>query len=747
MTEESFSQAENDSGEPSGPLDSLLWAWRALLKRWPIVVALVVLGAGAALAYSQTLPRIYEASTLLEFDPDAIKPLGGSSEPRSWSSILDTHEYYETQYKIIQSDHVLSAVIRDLALQNDTDFLGYSPKTPLAIEDAVNLLRATLKVEPQKGSRLVYIRVRHRRPTQARRLSEAIAKTYIAQNLEKTINATGDAVVWLSGQLEHFKNELEQTENSLHEFKKQNDLPSSTLDDLSKMIRLEMQEYDNALTHTRLRRQELTARENELSKIQANPDQIPASELLNNAYLAQLRKQYQDATRERGELIAEGKGENHPSVKRAEEKVSLAKGQLLQEIDVLKGAVARDLSIIRQQEAGEAGLYENSRRQAVELNLKELEFHRLDRMRAQNEKLYGTLLEQLKETDLRRMMNTNNIRLVDAPFEPRVPVSPHVFTNVLAGIGIGLLLGAILALVRDAMDNTLKTPEDVEKQLQMPFLGLLPELDERARNDDRGGGKRSRGRRRRRGELPRELYVHEDPSSTMAEAARSLRTNLTFMNPDNPYRKLLVTSALPFEGKTTVAVSIAISLAQSGQRVCIIDCDLRRPRLHRIFGRQGDLGVVNVIVGEGTLNEAIKPTVVPNLSCIPCGVIPPSSADVVASDKFQAFLEEVAARFDRVVLDSPPVVAVTDSAILSTLVDGVVMVARAFHTTPRQTKSGLRKLRDVDAPMAGIVLNAVNLTKHQYYYEGYYYYNRQEHPESVNQNRPGTDAAAAPPPN
>jgi capsular exopolysaccharide synthesis family protein len=197
------------------------------------------------------------------------------------------------------------------------------------------------------------------------------------------------------------------------------------------------------------------------------------------------------------------------------------------------------------------------------------------------------------------------------------------------------------------------------------------------------------------------------------------------MNPDHPYKRLLVTSAAPAEGKTTVAVSIAVSLAQGGQRVCIIDCDLRRPRLHRIFDRAGDIGLMNAILGEATIDEVAKPTIVPNLSCIPCGPIPPNSADVVSSDKFRRLLDEVSSKFDRVVLDSPPIVAVTDSAIASTLVDGVVFVVRAFKTSVNLCRSGLRTLQDVDAPIAGAVLNAVNLNRHEYNYYHYYYYKRE----------------------
>ncbi len=720
-------------------LDGVMSSIRAVRKHWAIVLGLVLVCGAASLAYSKTLPRIYEAQSLLEFDPDVIKPLGNKADPMvGWSAVWDTQQYYETQYRIMTSERVLSAVVRDLSLQNDPNFLGFTPKAPAPLEATVAQLRGRLIIEPVKGSRLVLVKIQDTRPEQARRLSDAVARAYIQQNLDKMVNATGDTVVWLSGQLDHFKQELEQTENSLHEFKKQNDLPSSTLEDLSKMIRLEMQDYDGALTRTRMRRQELAARHGELAKITADqPDQVPASELLSNAFLSGLRMQFQQAQRERAELVAEGKGENHPAVKKADEKIALARTHLLSEIKNIQGAVQRDLSIIERQENGEASLYEGARKKAVELNLKELEFHRLDRMRAQNEKLYAVLLEQMKEADLRRMMNTNNIRMVDSAQEPKDPIAPRVSVNVSIALLVGLILGLALAILREQLDNTLKTPEDVEHRLGVTFLGLLPDIvDESA---PRGTTKQRTRRRVVPSQLAPELLVHERPTSGIAEAARSLRTNLMFMNPDEPYKRLLVTSAAPAEGKTTVAVSIAISLAQGGQKVCIIDCDLRRPRLHRIFDRAGDVGLMNVILGEATVDEVAKPTIVPNLYCIPCGPIPPNSADVVSSEKFRRLLDDISARFDRIVLDSPPVIAVTDSAIVSTLVDGVVFVVRAFKTSVNLCRSGLRTLQDVDAPIAGAVLNAVNLNRHEYSYYHYYYYKREGYAPL-----PGTHSPSSP---
>lgn len=736
-----------------GSTAAVFWFLRALRKSWPIVVAFALLTGGLSLLYTRSQPPVYESGTMIEFDPDVVRPLGDKSDPmRGWSVFLDNHEYYETQYRVITSDRVLTSVVRKLGLQHDAKFLGYKPATAPPVEDVAAILRGQVKVEPVKNSRLVLIKVEDTDPQQAKKLADAVSRAYIDQNLEKTVNATMEAVSWLSSQLDHFKGELEQSENQLHEFKRTNDLPSSTLEEVSKMIRLEMQQYDSALTATRTKKQELLARNAELSKITADsPDQIPASELLQNGFLTKKRDEYQQAIRERRQLIAAGEGggpmgENHPKVKQVDEKIAQIKKDLFDEIRNIQGAVARDLAILERQEQGEASLYEGARKRAVELNLKELEFHRLDRMRAENEKLYGVLLEQLKQADLARMMNVNNVRLVDAASEPKAPIRPRLSLNVAVGLALGLLFGVGLALLREQFDNSVKTPEDLEQILGVTFLGLLPEVDDASDEKPKYGRKRKH-RRIEPPQLAPELIVHERPLSGVAEAARTLRTNLMFMNPDRPHRRLLVTSAAPSEGKTTVACSIAISLAQSGQRVCIVDCDLRRPRLHRIFGRAGDAGLTNVLVHESTIDDVALPTEIGNLWCVPSGPTPPNPADLLHSERFKEFLRELSERFDRVVIDSPPLVAVTDSAIISTLVDGTVFVVRAFKTTRALCRQGLRSLRDVDAPVVGSVLNAVDLRRHSYNYYQYYYYKREGYgPVQSATEEPTREEPNAPPP-
>ncbi len=728
-------------------------------KHWPIVVALTILSSGIAFLYSKSQTRIYQSAALLDFNPNPVRPLGAQTDPMmSWVSYFDSQQNYETQFHIISSDSVLSTVVRDLGLQNDPKFAGAAPKgSKDALDAATSMLRAKVIVEPVKNSRLFYIRVEDPDPKFAKKLCDAVTHTYRDQNLKKSVDESSDAALWLSGQVDHYGGELKADEEALHEFKKVNELPSSTLEEVSKMIRLEMQSYDEALTHTRTKKQELMARHAELAKITIeNVDVLPASELLNSAFLQALRGQYLAAKKEREELVAGGKGANHPLVLSADEKLSQSKRSLVDEVRNIQGAVERDLAVINRQESGEAALYDEARKRAVELNMKELEYHRLDRQRDQNEKMYDTLLERMKEADLARRMQVNNVDVVDEASDPKSPIRPNTLVNLGVGTLVGLLLGLGLAVLREQVDTSLKTPSDVEEKLGVTFMGMLPSLEE----DDLKAN-RKKGSRRRRGDLPRmasddpAIYVHQRPLSGVAEAARTLRTNLTFMSPDKPHRMILVTSSAPSEGKTTVACSIAIAMAQSGLKVCIVDCDLRRPRLHRVFGRIGDIGLTSVLVGDATLPEVAKPAKagaqggeIPNLWCIPAGSAPPNPADLLHSERFRKFLDELREHFDRVIIDSPPLAAVTDSAIVSTLVDTTIFVIRAFSTSYHLARQGLRALRDVDAPVAGAVLNAVDLTKtsYSYYYQQYYYYRREGY-GSTDTPEADSDSSAAPPPN
>ena len=698
----------------------------------------------------------------MQFDPNPPRPLGGKVETvvdMSAGTYWGNHEYYETQYKVITSIHVATLVVGQLGLNRDSGFLENAPPgkvvPPKVVPEdiAAEELRKRTKVEPVKDSRLAIVKLDDADPDRAQRILTVLVDSYVALNLDEAHASTSQAVEWLQGQLDHLKSELESSEMALHDYKRDNNILSVALDDQSNMLREEMKQLNDALTAIRTKREEVQARRDELAKVQPdNPALLPASELLTNNLLQDLRRSTMEATRERDGLLKSGKGKNHPDVLAIQARIDTARDAILNEVRNIQGALDRDLAVITHQEGGLSGLFERARQQAFQLNLLEIEFNRLRRAKDNNEKLYSLVLERTKESDLARMLRVNNIRVVDAPIRPRKPVRPQVLFNIGTGLFVGILLGIAAAMGKAMVDRSVKTPDDVEKELGVTFVGLLPEIGD----DRRTAGSYGYGRNRRRKAALKltdhpELIVHEHRMSGIAEAARAIRTNLIFMAPDHPFRTLLVTSAGPAEGKTTVACCVAIAMAQAGQRVILVDCDLRKPRLHRIFGKECKTGVTTAMLEED-ISSSILPTDVPNLSVMVSGPIPPNPAELFHSDRFKSLLRRIEGRFDRVILDSPPVVPVTDAAILSTITDATILVVRAFKTSRDLARHAVRALVDVGANVAGTVLNAVNLNKGEYKYSQYYYYRRDGYYHQDSDGRAPreptriVETAAAPPP-
>jgi capsular exopolysaccharide synthesis family protein len=742
----------NDASEktPSTSIDSgnLLYLWHTVRKYWATALATTLAVALAVSFYTLGQTRIYEATSTIQFDPNPPRPLGKDVDTvvdMGVGSYWNNREYYETQYKVIQSMRVALEVVNELQLDRDPRFLlnvpanAQVPSIHRSAEDAAELLRSRVRVEPVKESRLAIVRLEDADPNRAQRILSTLVDVYVAQNLNESLTATTAAADWLRSQLDKLRTDLESSEMALHEYKRSKNILSVAFDDQSNMLRDEMKQINETLTHVRTRREEYAARVAELQRVSSDdPTNLPSTELLASPLLQELRQKYSDAVRDRQGLTGSGKGERHPDFLAAQQKVEATRGALLAEVRNIQGAVSRDLSVLQRQDAGLSKLFEDAKQQALELNLLEIEYKRLQRSKDNTEKLYGLVLEKTKESDLTRMLRVNNIRLVDRPLVPGFPVRPRIPINIAFGAVLGAVLGLLAALGRGALDRTVKTPDDIEQELKIPSLGLLPMVD-------RSTQRTTYGRRRRepsRSGEPQELVVHEQPMSGIAEAARAIRTNLLFMAPDKPIRTLLITSAGPSEGKTTVSCCVAIAMAQAGHRVLLIDCDLRRPRIHRIFGRSSEAGVTTSLLGNGETDSVFE-THVPNLWITPAGPIPPNPAELLQSERFRAFLDRVAGRFDKVILDSPPVVAVTDAAILSTLTDAGLLVVRGYHTRKDVARHAMRVLLDVGAKTAGAVLNAIDLSRHEYK-SSYYYFNKREYyGESPATKSSGDDSSAS----
>jgi polysaccharide biosynthesis transport protein len=714
---------------------SPLQLWKVVRKQWLLILAITVAITLGVTFYTMGQTKIYRAVATIQIDPSAARPLGNDMQlvvdPGS-GNYWANKEYYGTQYSIIQSRRVAEETVRALGLQNDGAFLANlplgetAPPVEASIHDAAGAVRSRLRVDPVKDTRLVEVTFEDANPERAQRILTTLVDIYVEQNVEDVVASTSSAGDWLRGQQDKLKRELEGSELALHQFKKDKRVLSVSIDDQSNMLREEMSQLSAELTRVRAKKEGLSARAEQLAKVDSgDPSNLPATELLQSSVLSNLRGEYVQAKRERDSLLSEGKGQEHPAVRAAAARMKTTRDALVAEIRNIQRALTSDVAAASKEAGGLSKLFKSAEGRAMELNLMEIEYGRLRRAKDTTEKLYSVVQERAKESDIGKMMRFNNIAAVDRALLPTTPVRPRVPFSAAMGAFGGLMLGLMLALSRELLDRTIKTPDDAERDVGLTFLGLLPQTDARTRRAPYYGSRSGQQRSREKLAGPPELIVHSAPTSGVAEAARAIRTNLVFMAPDNPYRRLLITSAGPSEGKTTVACSIAIAMAQAGQRVLLMDCDLRRPRVHKVFGIQQEAGVSTACVDRSVLDQAIYVTEIPNLSVLPAGLHAPNPAELLQSESFSRLLEELGTRFDRIMIDSPPVVPVTDAAILSNRVDGVVLVVRAAKTSRDLAQQAKRTLSDVGAKTIGVVLNAVDLARRGYgYYSQYYYYKR-----------------------
>jgi capsular exopolysaccharide synthesis family protein len=715
----------------------------ALKKGWLLIVLCTIASGAVAAFYVMRQPKIYKATATIKIDPSPARPLGDAVQVDMGSQYWLTSQYYETQYGIIKSRRVSEATVRRLGLDKDPTFASFeAPVTraePLPVEKAALILVGRISLTPVRESSILQISYEDGDKVRAQRVLATLIDAYIEQNLQHALLSTNSASDWLGDQLDKLKQELEGSELELHKYKKDKQLLSVSLTDQSNMLMEEMRKLAVELTGVKVQRERLLARYEQLSQVSVDdPANLAVEELLTSSVLQGLRERYLDAKTQTEALIANGKGVNHPDVKALQPGLEASREALIAEIKNIQGAAQADLRAVEQELAGLTALNQQAKQRAMDLNINEIEYKRLERTKENTEKLYSLVLEKAKASDLSGQMRFNNVQMVDSPLLPGGPVRPRVpFTIALGALG-GLLLGGVLAFGRESMDTSVKSPEDLEAEAGVSFLGIVPQVSLESGSLAPKPQHRGRGRRKQAsGTISNpELVAHDYPKSGFSEALRAVRTNLQFMSPDKPFRRLLITSAGPAEGKTTVACGLAVALAQAGQRVLLIDCDLRRPRLHRIFDASNDFGVSTALLEPDQLDLKSLESSVPNLSVLPSGPPAPNPAELLQSERFAGLLQKLGQHYDRIVLDSPPVMPVTDAAILSTMVDGTVVVVRAFATSRHLLSQAVRALTDVGASVAGGVLNGVDLHKHNYGRYQYYYYRREYTDESRHSTPP-----------
>ena len=672
---------------------------------WIVVTALAATALAALLTFRQ--PKVYQATVILEYDPNPISPLGSSVEDAGTSHYWMSREFFQTQNLIIQSRGVAERVVERLGLASDPTFFGQEDTAdwaPVPKETAAQRLQSMVSLDPIKDTRLVRLKVRDNDPERAATLANVIADTYIEKTMEDRLGSTASAAEWLAQQLESTREHLSESEHALHEFKKQHNVLSVSVENRQNLLSEEIQEYNERLTETRARRIELQARLERLQRGREYPEAILGNAGGEDSELDKLRSTLQSKVTERASLSVRY-GDSHPKIQELDRAIVALRASIRDEVDALIKVAEGDLQEVRAVEEGLSEVQNRAQKAGLELNLREIEYSQLNRQRESSSQLYDLLLQRTAETDLTRLLRKTHARVVDRALVPKAAISPVVGLNIAGGAFGGILLGFAVAFLLYQMDRRIREVADVEA-LGITVLGVFPRAGESSAEAPTGYS----GRRKARqvvevGDIDR--IVHTQPMSMAAELCRTIRTNLMFMAAESPSKTMVVTSANPEDGKTTVATNIAIALAQSGQRVLLVDADLRRPRIHRTFDLENQVGITSTLVGERSLSQVTHDVGIDKLSVVTCGPLPPNPAELLHTQQFSEVLKEAESRYDRVILDSPPLRMVTDAAIIAPQCGGALLVIRSDATTRDAVRGTLQSLRNVRAHVLGGVLNDV----------------------------------------
>jgi succinoglycan biosynthesis transport protein ExoP len=692
--------------------------------KWLIISFLLALVTVVTIATFRMQP-IYEATTRIEIDRENTNflPFAGNDP---FDVYQDLEDYIETQSKILVSETLAMQTIKSLHLDQDPRFGGDS-KSSSTLEvkapegaaaspsPALGAFLGGLSVKRVPNSRLLDVTFAASDPKLAAAAVNTHVSNFIEQNFRSRYEATTQASNWLANQLDELKGKVEASEDARIKYERDNQI--WTIDEKQDVTRQKLGDLNRELTEAQGDRINKAA-VYELAKAR-NYDAIPAVRE-SPVIQASLKRQSELSDEYIGALNQYGP--NFPKVLRLQAQLNEI-GQLIEnEKRNIGNQIEAEYRGSRQREVLLQRALDQQKNEAASMADKMVEYNILKREAEANKQLYDGLLQKLKEAGISAGLRSSNIRVVDPALIPTAPSRPNKSRNIFLAILVGLIGGIGLAFVREYLDNTVKNPEDVQSLSRLPSLAVVP-IFTNSSGDSRG---RLQKLLRGSGNGFHErvaLVSHSEPQSQVSEAFRALRTSLLLSQPDHPPQLILVTSALPHEGKTTASVNIGVTLAQLGDNTLLIDGDLRKPGISRALSmNDGKVGLSSYLAGVVGLDLVTIPhPEISNLHAIPTGPIPPNSADLLSSHRLVEMMCELRKRYKFIVIDSPPIMAATDAVILSALVDGVLLVVRSGET-PKEALTRTRDLlHSVKSRVLGVVLNAVDASSPDYYYSYRYY--------------------------
>jgi polysaccharide biosynthesis transport protein len=735
--------------------------WKMLLKRrrLMVLVLLAALGIGAFITGITT--PLYTASVTLRIDQGA--PAQGFGEMAAGD------DYYQTQVTLLKSRALAAKVITNLRLESNPKFVavrtpveqfsrqvsgvwnsaftyvsnvisdlsGVAPppeeQPPSSTDFAlgvhprfIGLYQRLFEVQPVPKTSLVRVLFTTADPRLSQELAAAHAATFIRMNLETRFELTKEAREFLEKKLSESKAKVVASEQALQRFRQKHGVVS--LEGNQNIVIERMVDLNKRLTESRARRIELES----LLRITKGRNVEYLSEIIDNSLILQLKGRLEGLEAEQARLATIYKPD-HPRLVELNQQVSQARRRLNLEINNAVRGIESDYNAARAREAALQAEADSQQQAALDLKDLGVQYAVLQGELNTNHGVLESISKRINETSISSDSPLSNIQVIEPAERPLVPSYPQAQRNLLLATALGLVLGVSLALLREHLDSTMRTPEDVWRAVAVPTLGVVPHLKSLARLEYRfsrlpkGSPLRRLTHRWPPGEPAGSsaLMVSYHPLSLLAESYRVIRTALLLGQAERPPQVILLTSAQPGEGKTTITLNLAITLAQSGRTVIVVDADLRRGNCHLPLGMQNRYGLTQILADSLPLEEGVQPTAVAGFSLLSRGSIPPNPTDLLGSSKMKGVLTTLRERFDYVLIDTPPALAISDAAVLSVLCDGVLLVLRNQSTTTDSAQRVIERLQAVGARILGAVLNGINVrdpdyADYRHYYSSYH---------------------------
>ena len=666
----------------------LLDYWRTLWRgRWTILSIFVVVVTLVAIGTFTQKP-IYRAQATVEITSQSRKvaPVAEAAELGAGSyGWFSEERYYNTQYEIIKSRDVAQRVFDQFDLYNHPQFRKSS--------DPIESFRRQVDVNPVKDTGIVEVSLEGTNPQEVATWVNAITDAYVDRNLQMGVQAASRAVEALLNEIKPLREKLADSQRTSYDF--------------AEKANLYVPENQQKITNEKLStlQEELTKTQVQKANIESVISQVEGIKRLGGSYetLPDISsdKAIQDLSRERVSLEREYERllvtykEKHIKVLEKQSEIDKINQKITYEAERVISNIRSQYALLQTRERDMMRAIDETRAESLKINQKATGYEELRGEATEAKRIYDLVSTRMKEIDMSSSLLSNNLRVLDRAPVPKVPVKPRTVLNMAIGVVLALLLGVCVVFFLDYLDNTIRTSEDVEQFLKLNLLAIVP----------------------------REV---DATKSAVKEAYQTLRTSLLFSRKSRTANALLVTSTGPQEGKSQTIVYLARTLAAAGERVIIIDCDLRRPTIHQRLNIARDNGITNYLLApDDDFTPYVKTTTTPNLFAMTCGPIPPNPAEVFGHERFINLLAELKKRYDWVLIDSPPVISLADASILASMADMIAFVIKHNENDKDLIRRSVNNLRRINPTVIGAVLNHVDLDRSHYkdyYYVGYYYY-------------------------